>query len=215
VGALASIAPWDGVTLTAGPVVGWDVADDNNSSMSVLGQIAVTAVKDWATSLNFITGPEQAGNQKNKRTVLDLVVNWTGIPKVLLGANVDYGWEKNEPSLVAAATRRDNDATWWGVALYGAYDWTERFRTALRGEYFTDPEGVRTLAHPGGAGNKVELWEVTATAQYKIWRGLVGRVEYRHDHSANDVAVFKLNGAGVPTRRSQDTISFVLDYLFF
>ena len=48
----------------------------------------------------------------------------------------------------------------------------------------------------------------------KIWKGLVGRVEYRHD-SANQ-KVFAIRAPGyVPTGKSQDTISFDLYYLFF
>jgi hypothetical protein len=215
VGALLSYAPTEWLSLTAGPVVGWDVAKDNNDSMSVMGQVGVTPIKDLTTSLNWITGPEQTDNDSNWRTVLDLVVNYTGIKNLTLGLNFDYGWEKNEASLRAVGTRQDADATWWGYAGYVAYDWTEKLRTALRAEYFSDPEGVRTLATAAGAGGKVSLWEVTATAQYKIWKGLMGRVEYRHDEDTKS-KVFKVRSPGlVPTSTYQDTITFVLDYLFF
>jgi hypothetical protein len=211
VGALASYAPTPWLSLTAGPVVGWDVADDNNDAMSVLGQIAFTGVKDLTTSLNFITGPEQFDETGNPRTVLDLVVNYTGIKNLILGANVDYGWEIDEPSL-AGTRSRSTDATWWGFAGYVAYDWTEKLRTALRGEFFRDADGARTLAV--GPGAPVSLWEITATVQYKIWRGLVGRVEYRHDQA--DEKVFKIRTPGlVPTGKSQDTITVALYYSFF
>jgi hypothetical protein len=214
VGALLSYAPTDWMTLTAGPVVGWDVAEDNNSSMSVMGQIALTPMKDLVTSVNVITGPEQNLKDGRNRTVIDLVATYTGIPKLTLGLNVDYGWEDREASLVAAATRTDSDASWWGYAVYAAYDWTDRFRTALRGEYFADPDGARTAAR--GAGGKVNLWEITATAQYKIWRGLLGRLEYRHDEEAGGSKVFKVRAPGyVPTGASQDTITLALSYLFF
>jgi hypothetical protein len=123
---------------------------------------------------------------------------------------VDYGHEKDEAFLQQVVqTRSDNDATWWGWAGYAAYDWTEKLRTALRAEYFTDPMGART-----GAGQKVSLWEGTATVQYKIWKGLVGRVEYRHDSA--DTKVFKVRTPGlVATSKTQDTISLALYYLFF
>jgi hypothetical protein len=50
--------------------------------------------------------------------------------------------------------------------------------------------------------------------QYKIWRGLVGRVEYRHDQA--DEKVFKIRTPGlVPTGKSQDTITVALYYSFF
>ncbi len=211
VGALVSYSPVEWLSLTAGPVVGWDVADDNNDAMSVMGQIAFTGVKDLTTSLNFITGPEQPRQRTNPRTVLDLVVNYTSIKNLTLGANVDYGWEIDEPSL-AGTRSRSTDASWWGYAGYVAYDWTEQLRTAVRGEYFRDADGARTLAV--APGSPVSLWEITATVQYKIWRGLVGRVEYRHDQA--DEKVFKIRRLGlVPTGDSQDTITVAFSYSFF
>jgi hypothetical protein len=212
VGALLSyqVLPW--FSVTAGTVVGWDVARDNNSAMSYTGQFGFTPLKDFTLNFNWITGPEQAHTNGNPRTVLDYVVTYTGIQKLTLGLNVDYGWEPDEAYLKSTGTRGDIDASWWGWAAYVAYDWTEAFRTALRLEYMKDAEGVRTQLSP--PGNKLDLWEVTLTAQYRIWKGLVGRVEYRHD--AANQKVFAIRAPGyVPTGKSQDTISFDLYYLFF
>jgi hypothetical protein len=215
VGALATYAITDWLSITAGPVVGWDIADDNNGTMSWTGQIAVTPVKDLSTNLNWISGKEYSydtsGQLRNGgvRTVLDLVATYTGIKKLTLAANVDYGWEEDEAFLKSVATRSDADANWWGYAGYVAYDWTDRLRTSLRGEFFTDPMGARTAL-----AQKVSLWETTATVQYKIWKGLVGRVEYRHDDA--DTKVFKARTPGLtPTSKTQDTITLALHYLFF
>jgi hypothetical protein len=104
VGALATYAITDWLSVTAGPVVGWDIADDNNGSMSWTGQIAVTPMKDLTTNLNWISGKEYSydanGELRNGgvRTVLDLVTTYTGIKNLTLGANVDYGWEYDEAS---------------------------------------------------------------------------------------------------------------------
>jgi len=93
------------------------------------------------------------------------------------------------------------------------YDWTKALRTVLRLEYFADPQGVRS-SETVPAGKNVDLWEVTATAEYKIWRGLVGRVEFRHDE-ANRRA-FSLHGnPPTPTSSAQDTITLALYYSFF
>jgi hypothetical protein len=210
VGALASYAITDWLTVTAGPVLGWDVVDDPNDGVSWTGQIAMTPFTGVTTSFNFITGPEQFSRSDN-RTVLDFVANYTGIKGLTLGFNVDWGVEENEASLRASTGRnRNTDAEWWGVAGYAAYDWTEKFRTALRGEFFQDTNGARTLAV--GPNSKVELWEVTATAQYNIWKGLFTRLEYRHD-MANE-KVFHVDSSG-PKRHSQDTLTLALHYLFF
>src|SRR6185436_2724226 len=212
VGALLSYPVADFLTVTAGTVVGWDVAKDNNSAMSFTGQFAATPIKDLAVNFNWITGPEQNSNDTHNRTALDFVVIYTGIKNVTLGLNYDYAFENKEAALVASGTRNDTRASWWGIAGYGAYDWTEALRTALRVEFFDDLESVRTGAQP--VGNRTSLWETTATLQYKIWRGLVGRVEYRHDEA--NAKVFKLENHGTtPTRGSQDTLSVSLHYLFF
>ncbi len=41
-------------------------------------------------------------------------------------------------------TRQNNDAVWWGVAGYVAYDFTDWLRLALRQEFFRDESGART-----------------------------------------------------------------------
>ncbi len=212
VGALATYSVTEWLALTAGPVVGWDVAKDNNGRMSVTGQVAVTAIKDLALNFNWITGPEQTRQNSNPRTVLDLVSTYTGVKNLTLGLNFDYGWEEDEASLAAAATRQNNDASWWGWAGYAAYDWTETLRSALRLEYFKDVDGIRTLAV--AAGTPVALYSVTATLQYKIWKGLVGRLEYRHDDA--DRKAFSVRTPGlVPTGKTQDTFMLALYYAFF
>ena len=65
-----------------------------------------------------------------------------------------------------------------------------------------------------GAGSRVELYEVTATLQYKIWKGLVGRLEYRHDSADNKVFANRAPG-NVPTGKTQDTLTLALYYSFF
>jgi hypothetical protein len=42
---------------------------------------------------------------------------------------------------------------------------------------------------------------MTATVQYKIWRGLVGRVEFRHDQA--DEKVFKIRAPGTGADEQQ------------
>jgi hypothetical protein len=196
VGLLASYPVTETLSVTAGPILGWDVATGRNGAPSGLGQIAYTGVQDLTTSVNFTVGPEKTGDQKNLRWLVDLVASYTGIKEFTLGANVDAGQEED-------AAADGGSATWWGIAGYAAYDWTEKIRTAVRLEYFDDADGFRT-----GFGSALGLVSATATLQYKIWRGLVGRLEYRHDQA--DETVF--SGG---TEKSQDTISVSVHYLFF
>lgn len=211
-GGLFSYTLTDWFTVQAGVVVGWDNSEDNNGRPSYTGQFAFTPLKDFTANLNWIAGPEQNDQNTHQRYALDFVFGYTGIKNLTLAADVLYGHEDKEASLVAADTRQNTSASWWAWAAYAAYDWTENLRTALRLEYFDDPDGVRTAAI--APGSKVELYDVTATVQYKIWKGLVSRVEYRHDNANRKV--FKREDHGTtPTSTSLDTISISLYYSFF
>ncbi|PYN11477.1 MAG: hypothetical protein DME06_11685, partial [Candidatus Rokuibacteriota bacterium] len=140
-GGLLSYSFTDWFSVTAGVVEGWDVSDDNNASPSYTGQFAVTPLKDLSTALNWIVGPEQNSNNTRQRWVTDLTATYAGFKNVTLGANVDVAGEERVPALVA--TRQDGDASWWGWAIYAAYDWTEKLRSAVRFEFFDDPQSVR------------------------------------------------------------------------
>jgi hypothetical protein len=215
-GGLASYTFTDWFNVTAGVVLGWDDSKNVNDRVSYTGQFAFTPVKDFTANLNWIAGPEQIGNNNHQRYVLDWVLNYTGFKNWTLGVNVDYGHEQKEAFIESLGTRKDTDATWWGWAGYVAYDWTESLRTAVRQEFFRDAAGARS-----GSGIGTDLWSTTATVQYKIWKGLVGRVEYRHD--ASDEKVFRvryslpdITAQGLlPRGKSMDTISVSLYYSFF
>jgi Putative beta-barrel porin-2, OmpL-like. bbp2 len=214
-GGLLSYTFSEQFNMTAGVVLGWDNSRNNNDAVSFTGQFATTPIKDLTANLNWIVGPEQNNNNDNQRLVLDLVVNYTGFKNTTLGLNVDYGFEEDEAFLASLGTRQNNDARWWGVAAYAAYDFTDWFRLAFRQEFFQDQNGART-----GFGNRVVYWTSTLTAQFKIWKGLVGRLEYRHDAASQKVYEAKTSrpdqSLGVsPHSKSLDTISISLYYSFF
>jgi hypothetical protein len=215
-GGLASYTFTDWFNVTAGVVLGWDDSKNVNDRVSYTGQFAFTPVKDFTANLNWIAGPEQIDNNNHQRYVLDWVLNYTGFKNWTLGVNVDYGHEDKEAFVQSLGTRKNTDATWWGWAGYVGYDWTESLRTAVRQEFFRDAAGARS-----GSGIGTDLWSTTATVQYKIWKGLVGRVEYRHD--ASDEKVFRVRYSRpditaqglLPRGKSMDTISASLYYSFF
>ncbi len=216
-GALASyqFTPWFGATV--GLTNGWDNSDNNNGYVRPIGSFAFTPIDKLSATVNFLVGPEQNRNQMhggvNNRWIVDTTILYTGIDKVTLAVNFDFAGEENDPALVALGTRKDNDSRWGGIAGYAAYDWTQALRTAVRLEYFSDPQGVRS-SETITPGHNVDLWEVTLTVEYKIWRGLAGRLEYRHDE-ANRKAFSLQNHGLTPTSHAQDTISIDLYYLFF
>jgi hypothetical protein len=194
---------------------GWDNADNPNGYLKATGQVTFTPSDKFSITTNFHVGPEQLRSQMigqvNQRWIVDTTVLYTGIDKLTLAVNFDFAGEQNDPVLVALGTRKHNASSWSGVAGYAAYDWTKSLRTVLRLEYFADPQSVRNgITAPG---HNVDYYEVTPTVEYKIWRGLVGRLEYRHDQASR--RSFSLtNFSTTPTSRAQDTLSIALSCLF-
>ena len=214
-GGFASYTFLGWLTVGAGLVTGSDVTADNNSTPSVTGELAVELPNGFSAALGWLAGPEQDGQNSNLRYVLDLVLSYTGLERTILALEATYGHEEHDAFLRSLATRANTNAAWWGWALYAAYEWTSRIRTAARQEYFQDTDGART-----GFGSMLRLWSTTLTADYRIWKGLEVRLEYRHDSA--DEKVFKARTSrpdqslGVsPQSKTLDTFSITLTYVFF
>ena len=203
------------LTVGIGVVTGSDTTADNNSTPSGTGEVAVELPNGFSSVLGWLAGPEQDHQDTHTRYVLDLVLSYTGFGRATFAFEATYGYEDHEAFLASLGTRRNTNAAWWGWALYGAYDWTPRIRTALRQEYFQDTDGART-----GFGSMLRLSSTTLTADYRVWKGLEVRLEYRHD--AADEKVFKARTSrpdqslGVtPQSKTLDTFSIALTYVFF
>ena len=211
-GGLLSYAFTDWLTAQVGVVTGSDTSEDNNTAPSFTGGFVLQPLKELTVNLVALVGPEQNNNDSHQRWILDAVAVYTGLAGLTLAGEITGGRESRVPSVVASGTRRDPDASWWGWGLWGAYDFTERLRLALRQEYFKDAQGART-----GFGSKVSLRSTTVTLQYRVWRGLVGRLEYRHDRADEKVFRARYDESHVlaPTSKSLDTLSISMYYSFF
>lgn len=201
---------------TLGFTNGWDNADNPNGYLKATGRAAFTPSDKFSITTNFHVGPEQLRSQMidrvNQRWVVDTTVLYTGIGRLTLAVNFDFAGEQNDPVLDALGTRKHNNSSWSGIAGYVSYDWTKALRTALRVEYFADPQAVRNgITAPG---HNVDFYDITPTLEYKIRRGLIGRLEHRHDQASR--RAFSLTSfSTTPTSRAQDTFSFALSYVFF
>ena len=158
----------------------------------------MTPLKDLATALNFIVGPEISGDKNPIRWVVDLTGSYTGVKDWTFGLNFDYGWQANDVFLTSQG-EGDKSAAWYGLAGYVAFDFLERFRVSARGEWFNDPQGVRT-ATPGG----VTLYSATGTFQRTSGRGST-----RAASTGTTMPASPSSAAGLPraARRSRRTRS--------
>jgi hypothetical protein len=170
-GVKASYAFSSQVSAMVGVVNGWDLVRDNNRSKSVAAQLTLTPVAPLSLFLNWIGGPELAGNNHTNRNVFDLVAILKPTTRLTLGLNGDYGKEGGT-SLVTPGS----DATWKGIAGYATLGLSDKFSVALRGETLHDDGGVRL-----GTGTKATLSEGTFTPAYKVTDHVLLRGEVRYD----------------------------------
>jgi len=59
----------------------------------------------------------------------------------------------------------------WALGVYGSFQATEKLTLLARGDH---------LNQGGGSGN---LYSVTTTAQYDLWKNVLSRLEFRWDHA--------------------------------
>lgn len=178
-------------------VNGWDNATDNNKGKSFGLSVGVAPMEMFSASVNVIQGPEQTDNNRDNRTLIDIVATIKPIKPLSIILNYDDGKEENvDGTLLPSGIT--TDAKWSGLSGIVKYDFNETYSIAVRGEYFDDKDGYRT-------GTVQKLKEVTVTPEIRLDGGLIVRPEYRHDTS--DQESFDNS-----TKKTQDTIALGVMY---
>ncbi|MBI2999077.1 MAG: porin [Deltaproteobacteria bacterium] len=185
-------------TVMGGPVTGWDNPHDNNRSPSFHGGFTFTPAELFSLTTSVMSGPEQRHRSGPKRHTISNVATIKPTSALTLFVEYAYGHEEK----VTASLR---DGTWQGLAAIASYDWTDRFNTALRGEFFKDSDGVRT-----GLARDVRLSELTVTGSYKFTAKLLGRAEVRPDWSSKSFFNERNNGSD----KNQTTLALQVIYTF-
>jgi len=192
------------VTISMGPVTGWDNPHDNNKQPSFLAALNFTPTDKFSLASSFIIGPEQKDNNGRMRFTLANVASYTPIDPLTLTLEYTIGYEQEATDPVS------RNALWTGVATYANYSWTKRFSTALRGEFFYDKDGIRMGGGAIGAATRTKLGEFTLTGAYKFTEMLLGRFEIRQDWA--DQSVFAKGSSGSDT--NQTSIALQAIYTF-
>jgi hypothetical protein len=199
-GALVVDERW---TVTLGLVNGWNSVVDNNDEKSVFGQLNYTLPDELALSLLYFTGAERADGAAEGRAwrhLVDAHATWTVSRAVVLQLHLDGGVEPN----------RVGNSGWLAGALAGRVQVAERVWLAARGDLFWElvPSGAASIFWPSE-------WVAsgTATLDYRPAERVSFRLEYRHDHAADDVYFGgEVSGDGAATpyvanHSSQDTLT--------
>jgi hypothetical protein len=192
------------LSINAGLVTGWDNPKDNNKQPSGLGGFSFTPSDQFALVSSFIYGPEQFRNNGNQRFTMSHVATIKPFDPLALILEYSYGHEEQ------ASLGGTRDARWYGLAGIVSYGWTDRFSTALRGEFFKDSDGARLAGNFAGTHAEQTLAEITLTGSYKFTKMLLGRIEVRQDWA--DEAFFKKGSSRAD--KNQTTLAAQLIYAF-
>jgi len=199
------------VGLTAGLVTGWDNPRDNNTTPAFLGGVTITPTEKISIFSNIIAGEEPGATNNTARMAWATVATFNPIDPLALSLEFTYGHQRNAVSTLTGT----NDADWYGLGGIVSYSWTDRFTTALRGEWFADPDGAR-LPRFANSPTSINLGEFTLTGAYKFTKMLLGRIELRQDFADGNIfGIGDTTGrANNPSNKSQTTVGMQLVYQF-
>ncbi|MFC6997580.1 porin [Rufibacter roseus] len=197
--------------LMVGVVNGWDCLSDFNEQKSITTQLRLSPAEGMDMYINWIGGDEYKslsafGDTKGSYTSLfDLTTSYQLTDVFKVGVNAAYGSFYTGAVVEDATDRWSKDATWKGAALYFNYDLTDKFGLGFRGEYFSDPEGVRY-------SGPLEVTSYTVTGNVKMAKGnLLFKPEVRIDQAKD--AFFEDN-VGMFTKKNQTTVGAAFVYMF-
>ena len=192
-GVRMTYSPHAKVTVMGAIVNGWNNVLENNGGKTFGAQFAYKPTASLSLVQNYMTGPEQSGNNDNWRQLSDTIATLTVNPKLTLMFNYDYGTD----TIDGVRTH------WQGAAGYARYQANRWFAFSPRFEWYDDAHGFTT-------GTVQTLKEVTGTFEVKPTDSFIWRLEYRTDLS--DAAVFKSSGDVL--RRKQTSVGVGVIYSF-
>ena len=190
---------------------GWDNDIDANTYKTLENAISFSPLKNtkWTTATYF--GPELTntaqvdGPNGRKRFLITNVASWDATSKLSFAGEFDYG-NQNRFQLNSDGYL-DHRATWYDVAAYAKYKFTDKWAAAYRAEWFDDAQRYRgwTAGTLGTSSSPRDIAN-TLTLEYKPYENVIARGEYRIDHA--NAGVFNTD------RRNQNTLGGQLIYLF-
>lgn len=167
----------DQISLMGMVANGWDKVDDNNDGKAFGAQLTWKVTADDTLYFNYLGSPEQAApNDDRWRQLFGLVWVVKPLPTALSNLTFSGVYDYGNESVPGVS----GSAEWHAVEGVLRYDFTPKFYTALRGEWFGDVDGTRT-------GSAQDLFAVTVTPTYKFSDSFLIRPELRWDHSNKDV----------------------------
>jgi hypothetical protein len=198
-GLRATVSPNDQISITGMIVNGVNSAIDTNESPSLGLQFSVTPTEAFSASLGWLTALEPSSDGSNFNNFLDLVVA-LNVDRFTATFNADLSINKSRTFDEGRIHQVYGTPVFWGLSLAGAYQATDLFGLALRGEVLSDVDnilyrapttlinGAETIVFPGTTATNVMT--ITGTLDFKPVRGnsnLVIRWDNRLETSNRDI----------------------------
>ncbi len=142
---------------------GWQNITENNNDKAVgltLGWSPSSAAS--LTYNNFIGNEQPAGSPSAIRFYNNLCTRISATDDLQFDLTTDYGMQ--------------NKQAWYGAALIGKMQLTEKFAFALRGEYYKDEHQIIYLT---GTANGFDGFGASVNADIKATKELLWRTEFR------------------------------------
>ena len=168
------------------------------NNKNVIAQYSYAPSDNFKLYLNYVGGRDTGDNKVHQ---YDLVINAKVNSLFSLGLNSTV----NKSS--TASVKYDSSRTWWGTAVYLNLDPKPWFGLTLRGEYFSDKDGVKLQPLDGTVGANV--FATTLSANFKV-DGFIFIPEFRVDNGSQNLF---LKNDGTYTKSSV-SILFAAIYSF-
>jgi hypothetical protein len=197
-----------GIANTTGPIIGGETINPAGiggapqvvigrsnppkaeSYKTYTGAVALTAPQDWgflAGSSAYVGvingwngGAAIAGVQDNFYAGVTLNTPVTGLK---VGTSYDYVGTQANTYVNAFGGTAVTKKTWADdVAMYASYQATEKLSVHARGEYLWQDDGANGGAQP--VAGPAQIFALTGTIQYDLWKNVLSRLEVRWDHQA-------------------------------
>jgi hypothetical protein len=201
----------DKIGMMIGLVNGWDGMQDFNASKSVTAQFRLSPVEGFDIYTNWIGGDEcntmsNFGTTTGSFTSLyDLTTAYQLTEAFKIGINAAYGTFRTGALEASDEDPWSKDAIWKGAALYLNYAANDKVGVGLRGEYFSDPGGVRYLG-------PLEVTGITLTGDLKLAKGKLNiKPELRYDITKDN---FFIARSDMATQKAQTTMGIAFIYMF-
>jgi len=189
-----------GVANTVGPMINQRAFPpyDNRaeSYKTYMGSVALTAPQSWGwaagstlyagfvngynSSLPYIPMVVNAGFLAPGSTVsanqTSVYVGGT-LATPVTGLKLGAAWDLLDVHSETASVFNGAQLDAWAGSVYASYQATEKLSLHARGELF------QLNADLGSGADNTQIWALTGTVQYDLWKNVISRAEVRWDHS--------------------------------